>query len=356
MEHGAEPIRRARKRLRQSSVANDGDDDRCEQPSWTDVEASGVRFVQLRQRKRQSMVSVFFISMALFLFTSLDATMFSRVTTVNVRDVSISTRPLPSCSCWNDTNECCNRTTLRAHKMGVVLIRDLIQLPYDIQSAIIHPSVLLHAKEASKDYRHVVVVRPIYDSIISGYFYHKTGRECWLDQNGRLRAKNKTFDWESKLAYPLLRPRQNRSLCEYLQDESTELGLHAVVDLAMSSWYAGIMPHYELVRQMEERDEAARTIYICFEQLANPTTQQATMDYILDWLYPGGEHKHSTAKRRRQEVSSSCRYHGGHSTFVNETERTYLKHVVRQYDEQLFNGLGANVTKLFGCYKRTRTE
>ena len=171
-----------------------------------------------------------------------------------------TTKQHSACSCWDKGDECCDRKILRAHKMGVVLIRDLIQTPLDISSSIIHPSELNHSK---KDYRHVVITRPIYDSIISGYLYHKSGRECWLDQEGNARHRNKTFEWESKLSHPPPRrppTKRNETLCAYLNEESESNGIRTVVDLALTSWYGGLLAHYDMVKQTEETKQSTYTL------------------------------------------------------------------------------------------------
>ena len=32
--------------------------------------------------------------------------------------------------------------------------------------------------------RTVVVIRDLFDATVSGFLYHKTGHECWLDEDG----------------------------------------------------------------------------------------------------------------------------------------------------------------------------
>jgi len=252
---------------------------------------------------------------------------------------------MAKCSCWNNTSdECCDRKILRAHKMGVVLIRDLIQNPFHVESAIIHPSRI--ANQTKPDYRHVVITRPIYDSIISGYLYHKSGRECWLDQNGNARSKNKTFEWESKLSQTPRKPPRNRTLCAFLAEESEQDGVSVVVDLALSAWYAGLVPHKKLVEQVETNDNR-HTLFVCFEELSNPTTQRTTLQKIMNWLYPGG-HDFSMPLEAKQ-----ASYKGGHSTTSDAAVRKRLYGLVKRYDEELFNGIGATASSMFGCDKKS---
>ena len=60
-----------------------------------------------------------------------------------------------------------------------------------------------------KDYRDVIVTRNIYESIASGYLYHKTGKECWLSSHGLPESFQKyysrnLFHWQSIISEELL--------------------------------------------------------------------------------------------------------------------------------------------------------
>lgn len=245
------------------------------------------------------------------------------------------------CSCFTSSSassdQCCNRKILRAHKMGVVLIQELFQ---GIESEIIDPSEVETIESA--DYRHVVVTRPWYDSIISGYLYHKSGRECWLDQNGNPRFKNKTFDWESNLLYPPSPPSRNRTLCQYLAEESEEDGMRAYVDFSLSDLYKGLLPHYELVTKTDRQ----RTLFVCFADLEDNKT--ATYLEIMNFLYPGG---HSFTKLPNGAREND----GSHGTSRDEELRQRLRSIIENVDRENFQGMGAQGTRLFGCERKTKS-
>ena len=327
------------------------------------------------------------------------------------------------CNCFSKNPACCDRKLLRAHKMGVVLLRDLILQPFadEITSEIIHPSVLEPhlLKQDSRisrnrttnhlppDYRHVVVTRPWYDSIVSGYLYHKSGRECWLDQEGQPRRKNKTFVWEPYLTIPhahLAPPDGHRttttgiSLCQYLINESEEDGMRAYVDLSLHQLYAGILPHRALVLSQEQSSQPNKTLFVCFEELSHPATQQATFDKIMKHLFPAEttmnhtNTKHTFPPQRQnawqkpmavaaaatttaaaaaanqafvtvsESISSgsngashvtaaggAASYGGGHATSKDPELRQRLLRLVEHYDRELFHSQAANATQLFGC-------
>ena len=245
----------------------------------------------------------------------------------------------PSCSCLvvDDIN-CCERIVLRAHKMGVRMIKKLFVWPHGIRSEIIQPDLLSNRPEES-DYRHVVVTRSWYDSIVSGYLYHKSGRECWLDQDGLPRLKNKTFEWESKLKYPISGG-SNRTLCEFLVQEPEEVGVRAYVDYSISHLYQGILPYHELATNMT--DGAKKSLFLCYDGFASPDTQQKFTETAFDWLYPGGHTFPLPPK-------TSKVYSGGHSTGKNNDERLRLKSLVARFDDELFEGRALFADNVLGC-------
>jgi len=264
-----------------------------------------------------------------------------------------------------DGAKCCDRRILRAHKMGVVLIREMFP---DVPSLIIDPSVLPAnvsavrrepdgAPATAHDYRHVVVTRPWYDSIISGFLYHKSGRECWLDQNGMPRSKNKTFEWESQLRLqPLQPPSRGRTLCSYLAEESEEDGMRAYVDFSVSGLYGGILPHRDLVERLEGGGTGDRkTLFVCFSELENPLTKQKTYEKVMNWLYPGvddndyGSDANEESAAAAAAAAGSSGAAGGHGTSRDETLRNRLRGLVEKIDREQFGGVAARATEVFGC-------
>jgi hypothetical protein len=111
----------------------------------------------------------------------------------------------------------------------------------------------------------------------------------------------------------------------------------------MSSWYSGLLPYYEFVKQTERTTR--RTLFVCFSELSNPATQQATIQKIKNWIYPGG-HDELLGRQTEQQAP----YKGGHSTSnSNELERRRLFDLVKRYDDELFDGMGFKTTRAFDC-------
>lgn len=154
------------------------------------------------------------------------------------------------CSCQNPKSnfkKCCKRRILRTHKMGCVMTKDLFDA-YDGSSSsqsqaggqirrVTEPHSYTYTKGLPRqDFRDVLVLRNLYDAIVSGYLYHIDGRECWKTgkgepiQNPETESKPYLQKWYEYLSYDIVDPpRRNRSMCQYMADESEENGMRAYV-------------------------------------------------------------------------------------------------------------------------------
>lgn len=105
-----------------------------------------------------------------------------------------SSRSKWRCSCFNPkaSRTCCRRELLVEHKSGTFLVRSIfhptaastgIRLVARVDENSIPTEPLPSSPMAGKggtidvDYRHVITTRNWYDAFISGYLYHKSGRE-----------------------------------------------------------------------------------------------------------------------------------------------------------------------------------
>lgn len=113
-----------------------------------------------------------------------------------------------NCSCLNPQSpqSCCARRLLKTHKMGFILSSELVG-----QGRVEGVQVRVQNKgtggflsveeflETERDFRTVFWQRNLYSTFISGYLYHKSGHECWVDNYGRpykngYQDKNRTGD------------------------------------------------------------------------------------------------------------------------------------------------------------------
>jgi hypothetical protein len=284
---------------------------------------------------------------------------------------------LPNCSCDNPraSLECCQRTVRSSHKMGYILTRDLIHSMQQktSQNEGKSPLVSLQVTQDKRwelptttDYRDVLVVRNVYDALVSGYLYHKSGRECWLDPFGKplgtapaaVALNNSTRtpspyganyfmngDWEKYLSLSELDPpKRGRSLCTYLNDESTLNGMRVYVHVAFGRWYNGIVRTLELVEKSESPDDP-KTLLVCYEELLDPDSMIYTLRRMLEWLYPGGGNVPAfdiTTAAKSEEKE-------GHSTSSNTQTRSELESIVAWLDENAFNDRVASLQQKLGC-------
>jgi len=287
------------------------------------------------------------------------------------------------CSCYSDTNseECCERTIWRTHKFGTILLGDLFQefrqsnAPLRIRTKPT-PKSDNYTLPVKSDYRHVMVTRDWFDSIVSGYLYHKAGYECWIDYRGsdketkhpkhwdmEMYYHNKYWDtqqltFHQKLEIPHPPPRNNRSLCSYLEEETEEDGIKVIMDVALSRWYKGVVPYYEKTLAKLQRDQQHQSLFLCYEDLVDPFQQEEVFHDILQHMFPGrntsnvampGKMKASLIKQQQNDSV----YSGGHASAHDPKLRARLRKLVERYDDQLFNNTIASSNTIFGCGSKT---
>jgi len=208
------------------------------------------------------------------------------------------------CSCWNLTaTQCCSERRIHPnHKFGHVLVTELFA-----EGSFYHmdgmPKGMLTGNFRKdyfnrSDYREVFIIRNWFDAIVSGYLYHKSGRECWLDDYGNPLVDTHKHHW--KLANPdfidLIRPElgpfpegRGRDLCHYLAEESEETGIRVFAEYVVRKFYFRVVQIWTAVQRLEDPYHR-KTLFLCFEDLSNPETKQNEIQKIMSWLYPGGQY------------------------------------------------------------------
>jgi hypothetical protein len=285
-----------------------------------------------------------------------------------------------SCSCLNSfsNGRCCARTVLRAHKFGFRLAAEWLGKLRDagdlVLTVSIDPIYLSSSSSKSADYRHVVMVRNYVEAFVSGYLYHKSGRECWLDPEGAPNHKtgrrqgNMEWVWAVQAAqarhgrfgpYPRQR---NRSLCQYLADESERNGMKVYVAYALEHWYSGLKSY---LRQTKRSGlNSSKSYYVCLEDASDPRWEKAWYDATMDHLYPGsafdggGRYAHPfpkpvvVAAAAASSVNASepdAAYHGGHATSHDPELRHRLVRLVKELDRDVFDRRITSIDNLIGC-------
>jgi hypothetical protein len=181
------------------------------------------------------------------------------------------------------------------------------------------------------DYRDVLLLRNIYSSLVSGYLYHKSGRECWLGLDGELTTEGDLFPgWDRLIRMRELDPPRNgRSICKYLADESEEDGMLAYIEWVFQRFYQQMISHIALAYQVPEVGE--RTKIVCYENLTHPDTDLVILNESLDFFFPGGG-------KSWKGMRTGTNYTGSHSTSKGPFMREQLQNVVKKLDREFFNG------------------
>lgn len=272
----------------------------------------------------------------------------------NIKSIDLSSpafRPATNsterqCSCFNtDTrSECCKRDVSYAHKFGYALTQFLFR-PFrnDIKQGDIGPN---QEAFAGCDRRHVMIVRNLYSALVSGYLYHRAGYECEMDQFGRRVQKfggRRHHLWY--LNFEPDPPRRNRTICDYIRQESEADGMRAYMLWCLGWWYKGIIPYYEHVKGLRQQDpqEPLRSIFVCFEDLTDPSQQEDLFYKIMDWFFPGGHNLKMPHEAMKEE------YHGPHASNPDPEVRQRLRSLVQQLDRDDFNSTYTYMQSLFRC-------
>lgn len=102
-------------------------------------------------------------------------------------------------------------------------------------------------------------------------------------------------------------PANGRGLCRYLAETSDFEGLRALTAWALNDW---------LIPLKEHEERTGHSLHICYEDLVEPATRNATETKIAEWFEGGGRDR--TSRLRRGEnyinVGSLVDSAGGHST------------------------------------------
>jgi hypothetical protein len=256
----------------------------------------------------------------------------------------------PLCSCHTETkairrkDPCCRRILFGVHKGGHLFVS---QFRERFLPAV--PSVFVRSNSTSTermfhinklDYREVFVARDLYEMIVSGYLYHKSGRECWLDMYGKAQINENTLTegtwedliqhWRIKWSWPQA---NNRSLCHYLSQESETDGILVYTSYAIERWYR---PFFDLI-DFRKQDGPVRSLFLDMQRLSDPLQQETLLREVRHFLAPNAPHGKNLASFIPSNAVSMAHDHG-HDTSHDLTLRTRLTNLIRKVDEVVWDG------------------
>lgn len=248
-----------------------------------------------------------------------------------------------------------NKTFLRSpqdpnifvvHKWGYVMSRELLRP---------RCRYLLHEVNASssKSVRagDVVVVREVYESVLSGYLYHKGGAECGLDEYFNVNPpKNGNswlghYDWykfikRTTQAEPY---RKNRNFCAVLGEMPEELGLQIYAEFAYNRWYS-------LARQFLGYVEKHNVdvLKVCLGNFSEKVYQKQTLlvaknSFWRSMCMDGNSTKNAS--------STGGDEHAEHSTegLIDSGTRARMLLQIEQIDGNVLNYSYARLQEMIGC-------
>lgn len=207
------------------------------------------------------------------------------------------------------------------------------------------------------DYRYVAVIRDAYEMMISGYLYHKAGRECGPDNIKTEVAEQRKSNFGQfvkinhiNYTYP---PFQNRTLCDYLAEESEEDGMRVFVDGAYHTWYSRLVhPFWSSMQERKSNLGEEKTMLLCYDQLIQPDG----FDILMNWFFPGGHSFDAPESLDMMPFSASSAtsnsskyYDGSHSTSKEPVQRARLLALAKTYDAELLNGALESINTHFHC-------
>jgi hypothetical protein len=304
-------------------------------------------------------------------------TTLTKRTTINVVKIhgavppSFTNQRSSNCTCVDEINSfhCCQRALIGVHKMGFTAVQELSHRLFSSSSDMIATPQIMSdhlfgrwfqkefQQPTTRDYRHVVVTRNWYDSIISGYLYHKSGKECWLDWFGRPGHDGWLFNnsmehWEQRLLNHKIimatqsshqwPPGKGRDLCQYLAEESEEVGLQVYASWAMACFMYPLLEFRHRRLDMEQQRGWNRTIFVCYEQLMSSTGFASAIPFLHQWFFPHPAHLMLILPHPKK-------YQGAHATNPDTTIRSRLYATLSRIDWELFHGTIQQGSTEFGC-------
>lgn len=251
------------------------------------------------------------------------------------------------CSCLNprsDSGKCCTRTLKRTHKMGSVMSNHLFDEYVPVITKIWDPdseTYNMMIEPPRIDYRDVLLLRNIYDALVSGFLYHSMGKGCDTSptkQDGRWYLRS----WERYVKYELINPPvNNRTMCQYMAEEPIVVGMRAYMDFVFHYHYKGILHHWGIAQGIPEVKE--RTITVCYEDLMSPDRDTQTVQKMLNFWY------NSNNATYEGTAPGHLNYSGSHSTSHDPAVREQLIAAVKLVDQQFYNGEIAWANSVLPC-------
>lgn len=264
------------------------------------------------------------------------------------------------CSCSSSNNKlCCERCVFWSHKMGAAMLKPLLQPFENIKLCDFEGNTGTwtawdqeHLFSPNTDYRDVIVLRNIYDTLVSGYLYHLSGRECWTDWYGRAEkgvVSPFTKDWQRFLTSHINDSSHEEAptICHYLANHTHEEGMRAYIDWVFHAYYEGTFTQWALVHGLQCPHVQERTRMVCFENLEGTSPSATnTLNDMLHFLSNGNLSYHSQQQGDKEAQGAD---RSGHATSKDVTLRKQIRQVIDHVDKLYYNGDIAWLDSILPC-------
>ena len=180
----------------------------------------------------------------------------------------------------------------------------------------------------------VIMTRNVYDSVVSGYLYHKSGRECWLNEYGEPNNEKgvKTNAW--LLRVPV--EGYSKNLCEILRDEPEEKGLAVYAKFSWKHFIRSAVDVFQTKQKFE-------ILKLCMEDTLRD--YDGTIHKIMNFAgYPPSETVYTTTPPIK-----------GHSTTKDAKQRQRLRDTILKIDSNDMDSQLQKAQQLFQCGKQEKS-
>ena len=174
-----------------------------------------------------------------------------------------------------------------------------------------------------------MVVRDMFDATVSGYLYHKTGRECWLDHQGTpnpFQRKANTNDWLrrfnwTKTVVKVPVPANIRSLdmCQALNSTDETIGIGIYLEFAREKFYRS-------VAKLKSRTKDP-TLFVCYDDILSDGGRVQTERRIRSFIGQSLNASATSGDKLRRRLNLA-----GHSTDPDPELRARLRDIARNID------------------------
>ena len=296
--------------------------------------------------------------------------------TINASSLPRKPKLNETCNCATRANDkhCCYRLVARSHKMGHEWSLDIEKslrpilvdndvAPFRLTTTAATVASVRKWSASIGDFRIILILRNIYEAFASGYLYHQSGRECWLDSFGAPFKANRKYPtndnkWRPYVSFPLANSDRITSLCEVLKEQPVEIGMRAYIEFVMKRNYKshGIFEHLMLVNHVSWIQD--RTKIVCFENVTLEPVETVMQQWV-DFYYPSSvgaivipspPPESSPAKQQvATQQDTAVNYAGGHATSHDALLRQQLRDVFDMLDGQYFGGQIAWLHSVIPC-------